>query len=177
MRHIAIPLTILIASVAGIAGAGEAGDNGQGRPEPTPEQRDAWLKERQPEVFAQADTNKDGTLDETERAGLPQLMAAGALAKHDTNKDGGVDKAELTAALKTLGEERAKRRGGDKAEGGAGGDKAADPAAATELAARAEKAFAEADADKNGKLDAQELIKALPQGRRGRQGGEKPADK
>ncbi len=176
MRRIAIPLTILIACVAGTASAGEAED--KPRAEATPEQRDAWLKERNPEVFAQADANQDGKLDETERAGLPKLLAASSLARFDSNKDDGVDKAELAAALKSLGEERAKRRGGDKPEGDAAGDKPADPAAATDIAARAEKAFTEADADKDGKLNADELIKALPQGgRRGRQGGDKPADK
>ena len=95
-----------------------------------------------------------------------EAMAKKLLAKFDTNNDGGVDKAEFAAGLKAMAEERAKNHPG--AEG-----KEPDAEKADELKARAEKRFAEADANGDGKLDGEELAKGIGRGGKRGEHGEK----
>ena len=58
-------------------------------------QKHAEMRKQQ---LAKFDTNKDGKLDEQERAAKQDEMATQLFAKLDTNKDGSISLAELKAA-------------------------------------------------------------------------------
>ena len=67
---------------------------------------------RGPEMVLKFDVNKDGKLDDTERAAMRaefQKMRAERIAKYDTNKDGKLDDAEREAAHKARAAERFKQ--------------------------------------------------------------------
>lgn len=66
---------------------------------------------RGPEMVLKFDVNKDGKLDDTERAAMRaefQKMRAERIAKYDTNKDGKLDETERKAVREQVAAERFK---------------------------------------------------------------------
>ena len=66
---------------------------------------------RDPEMVLKFDANKDGKLDDTERAAMRaelQKMRAERIAKYDTNKDGKLDETERKAVREQVAAERFK---------------------------------------------------------------------
>ena len=71
----------------------------------TPAQRAAWKAKRtemRASMLARFDTNKDGKLDDAERAVMKQTLINERFDKLDTNKDGMVSRAEFIAGAKQM---------------------------------------------------------------------------
>jgi hypothetical protein len=95
-------LTVGGAGVAFAHGRGEGGgEGGKGGP-PSAEEQKAH-EARRAEMLAKYDTNKDGKLDDTERAAMRTDMVNERFTQLDTNKDGVLSKAEFAAGAPMMG--------------------------------------------------------------------------
>jgi Ca2+-binding EF-hand superfamily protein len=157
VRNVLVAATLSVAGVVGVAVACE----GKG--------------ERKKEMVEKFDANKDGQLDDTERAKMKAEFEARhaerkaeMLARYDANKDGKLDDTEK-ARMKADRQAERKARLGERF-------KALDTDRSGQLSKLEVKdspmaeRFAEIDADKNGSLSLAELEAAAPRHRHGRGG-------
>lgn len=119
------------------------------------------------EMFAKLDTNKDGKLDQADRAAHKAQMQGQMFDKFDSNKDGTVSRTEFTATreqrqVEAPGKDRHGRRGDHGGQNGGGmmlkmADTNKDGAISRDefLTAHA-KMFDAADANKDGQLTTEE---------------------
>lgn len=99
---------------AGIAAAGP-GHNGataEQRAEHRAEhlKRRAEFQQRRADMIARFDTNKNGTLDDSERTAMHDAKAKERFAKMDTNRDGVLTLAEFKAGRKQFGRDHHARK-------------------------------------------------------------------
>ena len=91
-----VAAALLTVGGAGVAFAHGRGEDGKGGP-PSAEEQKAH-EARRAEMLAKYDGNKDGKLDDTERAAMRADFVNERFAQLDTNKDGVLSKAEFAAA-------------------------------------------------------------------------------
>lgn len=126
----AILVGLVTAGAIGVASA----DNGAGDGADRQSMHDAWKAKREArkqEILAKYDVNKDGVLDESEKAAMKDDLAKQRFAELDTNHDGVITLDELKAGMaKMKGHRfgrgghrfgRGFRRHGRGGMGGAGG--------------------------------------------------------
>lgn len=162
-------LTIALLT-AGLSGAAIA-QGPAARPDPMGDKTvtKSEAQARAGEMFVKMDANKDGKLDQTDRAAHKAQMQGQMFDKLDANKDGSISRAEFSAAREqrqagAAGEGRKGRRGMHGGHGGkAGGmmlkmaDANKDDAVSRdEFLAAHSKMFDAADANKDGQLTAAE---------------------
>jgi Ca2+-binding EF-hand superfamily protein len=155
-------LTLVLSTAAlAVSGAAFAQPATGMRPMPQGDVTRAHAQQRAEQMFARMDANKDGTLNEADRAAMKAKM----FDRLDANHDGQVTKAEMTAA-------HSAREG--KWEGRKG-KRAADRPAMTDAqkAERHDAHFAKIDTDGNGAISRAEFdaMKGMHGGRMGKRGG------
>lgn len=85
---------VLVGGVAGFAAADTVGGT---KPKDQSAQRSEMHEARKARMLEKFDTNKDGTLDDTERAAAKEARATEMFQKLDTNKDGKLSFDEFKA--------------------------------------------------------------------------------
>lgn len=146
MRKLALLLPAAALAFSGAASAQTAPRT------PKPDMTRAQAQERAAAMFARMDANRDGTLNEADRA----ARRAGAFDRLDTDRNGSISRAEFTARQDARAErrgQRAERRGARRGGGVMGNRQALMAGGAVTQAAfvgRALEMFDRADADRNG---------------------------
>lgn len=184
MKKITLGLSLL---ALGIAGTAFADHHGAGKgPMGDKDVTKAEFLAKHGEMFTKMDANKDGKLDQTDRAAHMSQMMGHAFDKLDTDKNGSISRTEFDAAHQKGpgGHDGMKREHGER--GGKMGKMMLHMADANkdgsvtrdEFAAGAAKHFDMMDANKDGKLTkderqaAHQKMRGMMGGKHGGQGGE-----
>jgi len=114
-------LFVLCAALAGGVGIAAA-QTAPSTPDAQTQKSEKWAAKKA-EMLAKYDTNKDGKLDEQERAAMREAKAIERFEKMDTNKDGQVSLDEFKAFAKSKHGHharggRGRHRGGNRTLGG-----------------------------------------------------------
>jgi Ca2+-binding EF-hand superfamily protein len=120
MKKIKLALVLGGCLLGGVAAAAPRWDaNGDGSVSPEEraqhhEQMKAKRQEMHAKMLERFDTNKDGKLDDSERAVMKDTLATEAFKRLDTNGDGQLSLAEFKAGKQFFGHHHGARRGAAK---------------------------------------------------------------